>query len=62
MRYAVMGSIQLGPSSIVSTSMSSGLETLGSGRYSILIPWRSVSEDEARRANWSAYVFSSREI
>ena len=58
-RYAKMGSIQLGPVPIWSISMRSGLGTLGSDRNSIRVPVRSVSEDDAKRAKRSASVFAS---
>ena len=58
-RYVRIGSIQLEPISIESTSMVIGVATLGSTRYSTLTVRRSDSEEDARRANWSARVFSS---
>ena len=61
-RYIKIGSIQLGPMSIDSTSILSVLDMLGSGRYSTHIPWRSDSEDDASHANRSACAFSSHGI
>ena len=58
-RYVRIRSIQLGPISIESTSMATGVTTLSSARYSTLTPQKSGSEEDARRANWSVGVFSS---
>ena len=58
-RYISIGSIQLGPISIRSTSMPSRADIWGSDRDSTLVPWRSDFEDDASYTNRLASIFAS---